>query len=205
MGEVWTAVVGVVLMLWFVLGLLRYVPALRRGIERYDGLALLPTWFMFANPRVVDYAVLRRDVLDDGTLTRWHELPIALPSTPLAFVWNPRLLQTRALLQICDALRAAGRRWGTPGRVPLGQGSAGASRTMTRMHYLVLLAYVSARSHPAVLATQFMVVSLPTHDGRGDGDVATGGRPVFVSELHLVGRPPVPLQDRDVPEPLLAD
>jgi hypothetical protein len=179
--------VGALLAAWFLLTVLRNIPALRTAFQRRDAAQLLPDWALFARPRTQDMVLLRRDVLGDGTLTRWCEVPVAGPRRWYNAVWNPGLRPRRALLALASAIIRGAQRDRREGRqVAGGQGTPTALPAMISVPYLVLLRYISERSHPAVAATQFMIVAVENQAITGPYAEAGPGKIEFVSELHQV-------------------
>ena len=77
--------VGALLACWFLVTVLRNVPALGPAIARRDAVRMIPSWALFAKPQTVDMVLLRRDLLRDGTLTSWREVEMAGPRR-----WDPR-------------------------------------------------------------------------------------------------------------------
>lgn len=181
--------VGAVLAAWFLLTVLRNIPALRTAFLRRDAVQLLPDWALFARPRTKDMVLLRRDVLGDGTLTRWQEVTVAGPRRWYNGAWNPGLGPRRAMLALASAIIAAANRDRRAGRREPGQGTAAALTAMTSVPYLTLLRYLSERSHPAVAATQFMIVAIEDQAITGRYAEAGQGTIEFVSELHRVRAP----------------
>ncbi len=179
--------VGAVLGIWFVGIVLANTRRTRPFLTRRDVAGLLPDWALFARPRIEDYVLLRRDVLRDGTLTRWAELEVAGHRRWYNFIWNPGLGPRRAQLALAAQIIRIGRPHRRGRRPHPGQGTVDAIGIMTSVPYLSLLKYVTTRSHAAVDATQFMIVSVPDQaltGRRGPGEL---GAVVFVSEFHAVG------------------
>jgi len=181
--------VGAVLAIWFLLTVLRNIPSLRTAFQRRDAAQLLPDWALFARPRTKDMVLLRRDVLGDGTLTRWREVTVAGPRRWYNVAWNPGLGPRRAMLALASTIIATAQRDRRAGRRAAGQGTLTALTAMTSVPYLTILRYLSERSHPAVAATQFMIAAIEDqaitgrHAGAGQGHIE------FVSELHWIRAP----------------
>jgi len=188
--------VGALLGAWFLVTVLASIPSLKRSLTRSDVVRLIPDWALFARPRTEDMVLLRRDILRDGTLTQWRELEIAGQRGWYNFIWNPGLGPRRGFLSLADqTAKAVQRRRRIAWRLP-GQGSASSIPDMTTVMYLAILKYVSGRSHPAVDATQFMVMSVAGQAISGRYAPAEPGSVVFVSEFHLVRRQePLPEDD----------
>jgi hypothetical protein len=181
--------VGAVLAAWLLPTVLRNIPSLRRTFLRRDAVQLLPDWALFARPRTRDMVLLRRDVLGDGTLTRWREVPVAGPRRWYNAAWNPGLGPRRALLALASAIITAASRDRQAGLRAVGQGTPTALTAMTSVPYLTILRYLSERSHPAVAATQFMIVAIQDQALTGRYAEAGRGNIEFVSELHLIRAP----------------
>jgi hypothetical protein len=186
--------VGALLGAWFLITVLRNIPPLRTAIARRDQGRLLPDWALFARPRTKDMVLLRRDLLQDGTLTSWREVEVAGPRRWYNFIWNPELGPRRASLALASTLvSAANQDSRTPGRVK-GQGTRTALAAMMSVPYLTLVGYLSEQSHSAVEATQFMIMAVPDQAITGRYTPAKPGRVEFVSELHRVREPGAPVE-----------
>jgi hypothetical protein len=178
-------VIGGLLAVWFGLAVLATSRMVGGHLSRFDPADLLQAWDLFARPRVADLILLRRDVLKDGTLTSWRELDVSGPRRWTDFAWNPNLRARRAYLGMARDLVSATRN--APRDQPTGEGTRGAITAMTTRPYLGILRYVTARSHPAAEATQFMVMNVRDLALNGRYDDAGSARIVFVSEIHAVG------------------
>jgi len=181
--------VGVVLAAWLLVTILGNLPSLRVAFQRRDAARLIPDWALFARPRMTDMILLRRDLLRDGTLTRWQEVEVAGPRRWYNFIWNPGLHPRRALLSLANLIAANARRGGgaqQPAQQARGQGTLTALPAMTDVVYLTVLAYLSERSHSAVDATQFMIMSVEGQAITGRYAEAGPARIAFVSEFHRV-------------------
>jgi hypothetical protein len=179
---------GLVLAIWFILAVAATIPALRDWAVRLDPFDLLQPWNLFAQPRRVDFVLLRRDVLRDGTLTSWHEVEVGRSRRWSDFIWNPGLRARRAFVGLAADLVRATSRYDHQDTPAVGEGTRGAASTMLGVPYLTLLEYVAHRSHPAVQATQFMLVSVAGLGVTGRFDPANPGHIAFASEFHLVGQ-----------------
>jgi hypothetical protein len=185
---------GALLGVWLLLTALRNIPSLRPVFARHDAARLLPDWALFARPRTADMILLRRDLLRDGTLTSWREVEVAGPRRWYNFIWNPELGPRRAFLALSGTIAVAARRGARSRRRAHGQAAPTALAAMMTVPYLIVLNYLSERSHAAVEATQFMIVAVPGQALTGRYGSAEPGRIEFVSELHRVrhlagGRP----------------
>ena len=99
--------VGALLTAWFLMTVLRNIPALRAPMARRDQGRLLPGWALFAQARTTDMILLRRDLLRDGTLTCWREVEVAGPRRWYNFIWNPELGPRRASLALASTMVSA--------------------------------------------------------------------------------------------------
>jgi hypothetical protein len=181
--------VGALLTAWFLLTVLRNIPPLRTAVARRDAGRLLPDWALFARPRTKDMIFLRRDLLQDGTLTSWREVEMAGPRRWYNFIWNPELGPRRAALALASTLLATANTDRGPAGRPQGQGTRAALTAMMSVPYLTVLRYLSERSHSAVEATQFMIMAVSNQAITGRYAPAEPGRIEFVSELHRVREP----------------
>jgi hypothetical protein len=181
--------VGVLLAAWFLITVLRNLPPLRARLARRDRGGLLPDWALFARPRNDDLVFLRRDLLQDGTLTRWREVEMAGPRRWYNFIWNAELGPRRASIALSGGIVSSASQDRSPPRPVRGQGTRTALAAMISVHYLIALQYLSERSHSAVEATQFMIMSVGNQAITGRYTQAEPGRIQFVSELHQVREP----------------
>lgn len=184
MSDIVGYAIGGLLAAWFGLAVLATSRVLGGHLTGLDPAELLQPWDLFARPRVADLILLRRDVLKDGTLTAWRELDVSGPRQWIDFVWNPNLRARRAYLGMARDLVSVTRN--APRDQPAGEGTRGAITAMTTRPYLGILRYVTARSHPAAEATQFMVMSVRNLALNGPYDDAESARIAFVSEFHAV-------------------
>jgi hypothetical protein len=161
---------------------------------------MLPDWALFARPQTRDMVLLRRDLLRDGTLTSWREVEVAGPRRWYNFIWNPDLGPRRAFLALAGGVSAEARRGRRLPKDAQGQGTPTALPAMMTVPYLAALRYVSERSHCAVEATQFMIMAVADQAITSRYELGEPGSIEFVSELHLVNPPAVPLDPaRDEP------
>jgi hypothetical protein len=182
--------VGALLAVWFLITIARNLPPLRTAIAHRDAARLIPDWALFARPRTADMILLRRDLLGDGTLTRWREVEIAGPRRWYNFIWNPELGPRRAFLSLASVITVAAQQRDRGQRRELGQGTATALTAMTTVPYLTVLCYLSENSHAAVEATQFMIMEMRNLAITGRYTQADPGSIEFVSELHRIRRLP---------------
>jgi hypothetical protein len=177
---------GALFAAWFVIAVLATTRRLAWPLARFDPASLLQEWDLFARPRYVDLILLRRDILRDGRLTPWCEVEVTGRRRWWNFVWNPELRARRAYLAMATEVVRAARDTRMEGDAALGEGIKGAIPTLTTVPYLALLNLVTAGSHAAVEATQFMIVAARDLAITGRYDPAEPGRVVFVSEFHRV-------------------
>lgn len=182
--------VGVVLAAWFLATIPRNFPSLRVAFARRDAARLIPDWALFARPRTADIILLRRDLLRDGTLTGWREVEVARPRRWYNFIWNPELGPRRAFLSLGTILVANARRTRRPAGDARGQGTPAALTVMGGVPYLTILRYLSEQSHPAVDATQFMIMAV--EDQAITGRYVPAGPTSTESSGHASTEPPVP-------------
>jgi hypothetical protein len=178
--------VGGVLAAWFLVTIPRNFPSLRVAFARRDPARLIPDWALFARPRTADIILLRRDLLRDGTLTSWQEVEVAAPRRWYNFIWNPELGPRRAFLSLGTLLTVNARRARRPAGDARGQGTPTALTVMAGVPYLSVLRYLSERSHPAVEATQFMIMALEDQAVTGRHGPPGPTSIDFVSEFHQV-------------------
>jgi hypothetical protein len=181
--------VGAVLAAWFLVSIPRNVPSLRVAFARHDAARLIPDWALFARPRTADIVLLRRDILRDGTLTSWREVEVAGPRQWYNFVWNPELGPRRGFLSLGTILVANARRTRRPADEARGQGTRAALTVMAGVPYLTILRYLSERSHPAVEATQFMIMAVEGQaiTGRYAPSAPTGTEPAGTTGTEPAG------------------
>jgi hypothetical protein len=182
--------VGALLAAWFLITVARNIPPLRTAVARHDAARLIPDWALFARPRTADMILLRRDLLRDGTLTRWREVEVAGPRRWYNFIWNPGLGPRRAFLSLASVITVTAQQRDRGQRLELGQGTATALTAMTTVPYLTVLRYLSETSHAAVEATQFMIMEMRDQAITGRYAQAGPGSIEFVSELHRIRRLP---------------
>src|SRR5262245_19080169 len=113
-----TAFVYATLAVWFVLTLIkqlhacpwRPIRALANAIHRHDALRLIPSYSYFApRPPTLDFELLYRDRLDDGTVTPWRAMTLASSALRRA-VWNPEKRRYEVVFDLCSALIQEARR-----------------------------------------------------------------------------------------------
>lgn len=182
--------VGGVLAVWFLVSVIGNVRRWRPALTAHDVAGLVPNWALFARPRTHDVVLLQREVLADGSLTRWRELEVDGPRPWYAFLWNPGLGPRRAMLALGDMTLRQNQLRRQRGLAEFDQGTAGSRGAMTSVPYLVLLHHVSSRAHAAAVATQFMLVAVTGQVVGGRYDLEAEAEAMFVSELHSLGRLP---------------
>lgn len=83
-------------------------------LRRFDFLDLVPQWTFFApNPGVLDYHLLRRYRLKDGTLTRWKEVRLVEERRITHMVWGPNKRQEKGMIDAVSGLLML-KRFGAP-------------------------------------------------------------------------------------------
>lgn len=98
--------IGIAVIAWLALSVLRYVTALEHHIASRDVFYLIPQWSFFAPvPNRFDYHLfvrLRHD--KDGHSTMWREVIIARQRYWYAFIWNPDRRLRKGFFDLCIAL-----------------------------------------------------------------------------------------------------
>jgi hypothetical protein len=129
---------------------------------------LLPRWTFFApRPCTSDFHILFRDVIDDnGVVTRWTELPILAPRTPLSVLWNPLKRQKKTFIDLVMSLRRDRRQLKS-------------SYKQVSVPYMVFLNVAThlPRDYSAV-ATQFLILETSYN-----GESSRTGK-VLLSDIH---------------------
>jgi hypothetical protein len=76
-----------------------------RWLARLNMFPLIPNWQFFApHPGMHDYHVLYRDLLANGSVSCWTELPQPRPRSLLAAAWNPAKRHNKALFDLATVL-----------------------------------------------------------------------------------------------------
>jgi hypothetical protein len=164
------AVIVGVLVTWLVLSVIANVGHDRnlRALRAKDLVGLLPIWWVFA-PRPIEHdrVVSYRDVLDDGRVSDWIDLP-PIPRPRLAPLWNPSKRLDRAMVDLCAGVSRAAVR-------------GPARHVLVQLDYLLLLHHVCAEPRrPGAIRRQYRVTRMrPTEPG-GDGEAVV----VFESAYH---------------------
>lgn len=142
-------------------------PRLPRRLDPH-GLLFGDFRFFAPMPMVIDYHLLYRDQLHDGTLTEWTELPIAHERRLLDAIWCPRLRVDKAFIDAFNGIVAI---------TPLLDDH---TQVQFSIYYISLLNYVTAKADhaPGAYMTQFLVAA---SEGR---DVARPPEFRFLSEFH---------------------
>ncbi|REJ73739.1 MAG: hypothetical protein DWQ36_14415 [Acidobacteria bacterium] len=117
-------------------------------LRSFDLFSLLPRWTFFApNPGVVDYHLLLRDRLHDGSLATPRQVPLRPPRRLHHLLWNP---QKRLHKVLTDAVQS----------LPHLSESMQARRLRTSLPYLMILNHVAALERsPLVASRQFVIVA----------------------------------------------
>lgn len=160
---------------WAVLTTLNQHP--RRGFDRLrvlDPAGLwIPDWRFFApDPGTLDYHVLYRDRLPDGSMTLWTEIDVFERRRLGQVLVHPNRRREKALYDAVNDL--------TRYRPPEG---GGPEDIQLSVGYLTLLTFVThaARHHEDADRTQFLIAMSTGFDEREEP------YPVFTSNLHPLG------------------
>jgi hypothetical protein len=150
---------------WALFSLLRFVhmydPAsVFQRWRRFDRLRLVPFGAFFApQPPAIEYSLLVRDVLGDGELTPWTELPRLPPRSCWHVLWNPDKHSGKLRTALARRLLVAAARLGHTGS------STPPPQLLLCPEYVSVLRFVSDLPRLGVTrATQFAAVEtqLPT-------------------------------------------
>lgn len=134
--------------LWAAATLRFHVPlADNLHLRRRDPFGLIPDWRFFApEPGKLDYHLLYRDRLADGTVSDWKEVKVDSPRRWFGFVWNPFRRDRKGLFDIVGEIGRLAR-------------SDGPTAVKGSVAYLALLTYVSARPRlPGCVIVQFCIM-----------------------------------------------
>lgn len=152
-------------------------------IRQWDLFGLIPIWTFFApRPAWIDYHLLYRDRLGDGTVSPWTEVVPVSGRTPVQALWNPGKRERKAIIDIVRTLT----REIQNGRADLPEEFRFAGRTaqhlpetiFTSLGYLALLHVVSRIPRLGTASeTQFLVMQT---------DAAESGEPevLILSAFH---------------------
>lgn len=156
---------------WFILTAIGQLDtSAAQRIRDWDVCMLVPSFKFFApTPSVHDLHLLYRDRLPDGTVSRWHEVPMAKPPRVISPIWNPGRRYNKALFDTTQHLARH-----------INENKLAPQAVMLSIPYLALLNFISALPRPYfITTTQFLVMR---------SDRARGGEPqqFFLSSVHAV-------------------
>jgi hypothetical protein len=137
-------------------------------IRQFDLFGWLPFWNFFApRPGTLDFHLLYRDQISDGTITIWREIPLTHDRRWWNIFWNPGRREKKALFDAALGIRRYSARTGGDVRISV--------------PYILLLTYVSGlrRIYP-VEKTQFLVMASTPAEPHVDPQV------LILSEMHPV-------------------
>ena len=151
-------------------GRFRWCRGLLDWVFRYDVLYLIPDYPFFAPyPVTLDYELLYRDRLADGSVTAWRALEFSSNSVWRA-IWNPRKRQSRRLMTLCVNLSRQA-------RLQI-EGRLGPDEIYLSEPYVGLAQCIAAAPHSiAGLEAQFLIAVNPGVETRKAPAI------VFVSPL----------------------
>jgi hypothetical protein len=117
-------------------------------LRRKDLFGLVPDWRFFApTPAKLDYHVLYRDRLVDGTMSDWTELQFGRPRRWYCFVWNPYRRDRKGMFDLVTEMARIIR-------------DDGEEYLNASVAYLTFLTYVSGLPRmPGSVITQFCVMA----------------------------------------------
>lgn len=135
-------------------------------LRRRDFFGILPQWNFFApTPGTVDYYLLFRDELADGSVTPWREIPLTADRRWHHWAWHPERRLKKALFDAVTHVAIHVR--------------SGLTDVRLTVAYLVLLNFVA--EYPRLYRfekTQFLVMMSSAEDADGEPSE------VMLSELH---------------------
>jgi hypothetical protein len=74
-------------------------------VQRRNAYGFIPGWTFFApTPGTLDYRLVYRDVLDDGTMSVWEEVDWCRPRMWMDAVWHPRRYETKLVVDSINGL-----------------------------------------------------------------------------------------------------
>ncbi len=164
----YTQLVAIVLLAtWLALSACAQLPRkYSKWVIELNWLALIPDWHFFApQPATSDFHLLYRDVLVEGSVTYWREVPFNQPRDCWSCSWNPDRRRNKALFDYATTLAQELIR--APAAI------------QTCIPYLALLTFVVGLPHDRTSqSTQFLI--LKSHGTL----VNTLPDVLFVSSLH---------------------
>lgn len=153
---------------WLIASAVGQLPVERfQRLRRWDPGNLIPEWTFFApNPGIHDAHLLYRDLLEDGTLTEWREIPLLEPRIYAHTVWNPNSRQEKAVFDAISELK-------------IRSAYTDQKSLQVSVPYLALLNFVSSLFHEeGANATQYLVAESTGIDLTEEPSM------VFLSNLH---------------------
>jgi hypothetical protein len=164
---------AVVLAAWWTLSALNQFRsgAWTVGARRYIPLALVPLWTFFApNPARSDSRLVWRDEVD-GRWGAWEELHFGFAPVHRRWLFNPELIENKAVSDLSGALLSLAAEFGPRGFL------------LTSSYVALLSVLLSQSSAPSRTGIQFAVVRTNIALEKRRLDVA------FVSEVHDAREP----------------
>lgn len=74
-------------------------------VQKINTYGFIPGWTFFApTPGTLDYRLIYRDVLEDGTTGAWEEVDWCRPRLLLDAVWHPRRYKTKLIIDAINGL-----------------------------------------------------------------------------------------------------
>lgn len=174
MDTIWTGVVGLGFLLWWIASVINQYP-LRwwEHVVRHDWLRLVPSWTFFApRPGRRDDHLVFRD-FEHGLAGCWHEVDVGEAWLPLRWLWNPYRFRQKALMDLVNGLLKTRRRYR--------ERQLDQSVEQLSLPYFGLLAWVSSQpvaTRPCL--RQFAVVASMGHG------LDRALRIIYVSHIHRV-------------------
>ena len=140
----------VILSIWLLLTLIYQFPSktLELFLANYFVIGVIPKWNFFApTPGVVNFHLLYRDVLENGTVGYWKEIEFGKKRIYVAAIWNPDKRSRKALFDLTISIAQAVEDTGNQEFIKIST------------PYLTILNYLSnlPRSNISV-ATQFTII-----------------------------------------------
>ncbi len=90
---------------WLLLTILAQFRPISAKISPFDPFRLIPIWTFFAPyPGMVDYHLVVRDELSDGSISPWRSVDIAAERHLWNFLWNPQKRPKKIVLDAVQSL-----------------------------------------------------------------------------------------------------
>jgi hypothetical protein len=160
--------IAAILATWFACTIRFHVPlADNLALRRRDLFGIVPDWRFFApTPAKLDYHLLYRDRLADGTATDWTEVSVTPARRWYCCLWNPFRRDRKALFDLTTEIA----------RIAVYDGARYVPGSVA---YLALLSYISALPRlPGSIMTQFCLMA------SDPSEVLKPPEPVIVSDTH---------------------